>query len=218
VSQVENCSETLHTINVGKLGFQEKDVTAGESALIIDAFAFARQGKEASGTLPIGRLVRLLEELPQQPEAEAGGSPGEASGLVAWSVQGRQDSAGQEFLRLHVKAGPTLVCQRCLTPFVYPIDSESVIQLVLSADDLDSDVLADEPDDEDFVADLPEKVIGSHRFDLLAQIEDELLLSIPYVPKHDVCPGARPEPEVEAETFQKPPSPFAVLEKLKQKV
>jgi uncharacterized protein len=216
-------------------------VTAGESALIIDAFAFARQGKEASGTLAIGRLVRLLEELPQQPlsqqplsqqplpqqaEAEDGGNrgdnpagnPGEASGLVTWSVQGRQDSAGQDFLRLHVKASPTLVCQRCLTPFVYPIDSESVMQLVLSADDLDSDVLGDEPDDEDFVADLPEKVIGSHRFDLLAQIEDELLLSIPYVPKHDVCPGARPEPEVEAETFQKPPSPFAVLEKLKQKV
>jgi uncharacterized protein len=189
-------------------------VTAGESALIIDAFAFARQGKELKGTLPIGRLVRLLEELPEQPDRDAAGD----AGLVTWAVQGRQDSAGQELLRLHVKASPTLVCQRCLTPFVYPIDSESVIQLVISADDLDSDALVDEPDDEDFVTNLPEKVIGSHRFDLLAQIEDELLLSIPYVPKHDVCPGARPEPEVEAETFQKPPSPFAVLEKLKQKV
>jgi uncharacterized protein len=182
----------------------------------IDAFVFARQGKEASGTVVMTRLLRFLEELPEQHDDEQGD--------VTWSVRGRMDNAGQLFLNLHVTATPTLICQRCLASFAFPIDSHSVMQLVKSEADLDNDILVDEPDDEEFVADLPEKVVGSHRFDLLTQIEDELLLSIPYVPKHDICPGARSEPgaetppEAEAETSLKRPSPFAVLEKLKQKV
>ena len=44
--------------------------------------------------------------------------------------------------------------------------------------------------DKGFAPDQPEKVVGAHHFDLLAQIEDELILSVPYVPKHDVCPRA----------------------------
>lgn len=64
----------------------------------------------------------------------------------------------------------------------------------------------------------PEKVVGSHHFDLLAQIEDELILSVPYVPKHDVCPGAQAkDSEASQEPVVKRPSPFAVLEQLKHK-
>ena len=33
-------------------------------------------------------------------------------------------------------------------------------------------------------------VLGSRRFDLLALLEDELLLAMPYAPKHDACPPA----------------------------
>lgn len=179
---------------------------------IIDAFAFAREEKTAQGSLSMAHFERLLEELPAQPNDDAG--------VANWSVQGRLDSAGQSFLRLRVQASPTLVCQRCLMPFTHVIDSEGVMQLVKTAIDLDSDVVSEEPDDDEdaYEAELPEKVVGSHRFDLLVQIEDELLLSIPYVPKHDVCPGARPDPEAETETLLKRPSPFAVLEKLKQQV
>jgi uncharacterized protein len=110
---------------------------------------------------------------------------------------------------------------------VYPIDSEVLLQLVKSEADLDDDTSYGDQSDEDdedgegkgFVSNLPEKVVGSHHFDLLAQIEDELILSVPYVPKHDVCPGAQANageasPE---EPAVKRPSPFAVLEQLKHK-
>ena len=97
-----------------------------------------------------------------------------------------------------------MICQRCNAPFAYLVDSQTLLHLVKSEDDLDDGFSAsgqgDGEDDEDddgeegqgFAPDQPEKVVGSHHFDLLAQIEDELILSVPYVPKHDVCPARRP--------------------------
>ncbi|MNX03113.1 hypothetical protein D3C86_326820 [compost metagenome] len=194
----------------------------------IDAFAFARLGRQAQGSVALARLVRVVEGLPDQPQGEAG--------LVAWSVQGEEGKTGfllgQPLLHLHVQANPVVICQRCNAPFVYPVDSEVLLQLVKSEDDLDDGYSAaeqgdgDDQDDEDDEGEgrdsaphLPEKVVGSHHFDLLAQIEDELILSIPYVPKHDVCPGAQAKvSEVpQEEPAVKRPSPFAVLEQLKHK-
>jgi len=203
------------------------DAKPAVDAKRIDAFAFARLGKEAHGAVPLVRLARFVDGLPEQPAGEAG--------LVHWSVRGEEGKsgllAGQPLLHLHVRANPVVVCQRCNVPFAYPVDSEVLLQLVKSEDDLDDGFATgehaggfDDEDDEDeegkgFVSNLPEKVVGSHHFDLLAQIEDELILSVPYVPKHDVCPGAQANageasPE---EPAVKRPSPFAVLEQLKHK-
>ncbi|WP_253904520.1 YceD family protein [Bordetella trematum] len=194
-------------------------------AMVVDAFAMARQGSEAHGEIPLARLVRFMDGLPEQGAGDAG--------MLRWSVRGEIGRgtgktgaviSGQPLLNLHVAATPVLVCQRCGEPFVYPIDSTAVLQLVESEDDLDDD-LADlqEAQEEglDFATDVPEKVVGSHRFDLLAQIEDELILSIPYVPRHEVCPGHAEQKAVsDADTpaeESKRPSPFAVLEQLKRK-
>jgi uncharacterized protein len=208
------------------------EVTAGAVAADItdvkriDAFAFARLGKQAQGSIALARLVRVVEGLPDQPLGEAG--------LVKWSVRGEEGKTGlllgQPLLHLHVQANPVVVCQRCNAPFAYPVDSEVLLQLVKSEDDLDDGYSAAEQgdgyDDEDDEGEgrnsaphVPEKVVGSHHFDLLAQIEDELILSVPYVPKHDVCPGAQAKvSEVpQEEPAVKRPSPFAVLEQLKQK-
>jgi uncharacterized protein len=180
-------------------------------------------GKEAHGTIPLVRLSRAVDGLPEQPLGDAG--------LVTWSVRGEMGKSGlllgRPLLHVHVQANPVVVCQRCNAPFVYPIDSEVLLQLVKSEADLDDDTSYGDQSDEDdedgegkgFVSNLPEKVVGSHHFDLLAQIEDELILSVPYVPKHDVCPGAQANageasPE---EPAVKRPSPFAVLEQLKHK-
>ncbi|MGE8655259.1 MAG: YceD family protein [Achromobacter sp.] len=200
----------------------------------IDAFAFAHSGKEAQGTIPLVRLTRAVDGLPEQPAGDAG--------LVTWSVRGEMGKTGllhgQPLLRIHVRANPVVVCQRCNEPFAYPVDSEVLLQLVKSEADLDDGsshgdhAAGFDDEDEDggdggeaasagngFVSNQPEKVVGSHHFDLLAQIEDELILSVPYVPKHDVCPGAQANageapPE---EPAVKRPSPFAVLEQLKHK-
>lgn len=184
---------------------------------VVDAFALARQGGVVQGTVPLVRLSRAVEGLPEQPAGEAG--------LVRWSVQGETGkgvaktaiASGQPLLHLHVQAHPVVICQRCNIPFAFAVDSRAVLQLVKSEDELDDDLSFDTQDPED--ADLlPEKVVGSHRFDLLAQVEDELILSIPFVPKHPVCPGAQAEDgDAQHALATKRPSPFAVLEQLKRK-
>ena len=203
----------------------------------IDVFALANKGGlvESKGGLVQGetalaRFLRLCEGLPEQ------------NGLAVWQVQGSIGQgtgktgviSGQPLLHLHVRADLLLDCQRCGQPFAFPVDAQAALQLVESEADLDDELgVLQEEDDEDSFSDdedegdenaaadpsagYPEKVVGSRHFDLLAQIEDELILNVPYVPRHDVCPGAQASAAAEQEPAERRPSPFAVLEQLKRK-
>jgi uncharacterized protein len=91
-----------------------------------------------------------------------------------------------------------------------------VFELVVRESDLDQGDL------EDNDIDAPEKIMGSPTFNLLDLVEDEMILEVPYVPRHDTCPesvgGAETEAQAadSAEEVQRP-SPFAVLGQLKIK-
>lgn len=175
---------------------------------VVDAYAFARHGDQRSGSIELEDLVRAVDDLPEQPEGEAG--------MVHWSVRGERDAVGLFYLRLNVRANPVLECQRCMQLFTYPIDSEVVLQLVNSPEKLEVDV----SDEEELDENAPEKVLGTQRFNLLEQVEDELVLCIPYVPKHDSCvdvASLAPEPDAAFEESQLRPSPFADLARLKDK-
>ena len=197
----------------------------------IDVFALAKNGSLMEGETALVRFLRLCEDLPEQ------------NGLAVWQVQGSIGQgtgktgviSGQPLLHLHVRADLLLDCQRGGQSFAFPVDAQAVLQLVESEADLDDElsVLQEEDedsfsgnededeDDENAAADpsggYPEKVVGSRHFDLLAQIEDELILNVPYVPRHDVCPGAQASAAAEQESAERRPSPFAVLEQLKRK-
>ena len=98
------------------------------------------------------------------------------------------------------------------------LDVHLVWQLVRSEADLETEDLPGQLLPEVGSMQAPEKVVGSGHFDLLSHIEDELILSVPYVPVHGVCPvgsyqTAPPKEGVDTRS----PSPFAVLEQLKQK-
>jgi uncharacterized protein len=57
-------------------------------------------------------------------------------------------------------------------------------------------------------------------FNLLELVEDELLMAMPPVAKHDVCPKAVKLQAVDADFAEEPtekPNPFAVLQQLKDK-
>ncbi|OWT77506.1 MULTISPECIES: DUF177 domain-containing protein [unclassified Achromobacter] len=193
------------------------------TGVFIDAFAFVRLGKQAEGKVPLARMLRAVEGLPQQQDGERG--------EVHWRLRGELGGTGEYLLKLQVQGSPMLVCQRCMEPFAFPIDAEVTLQLVRRESDLDEDSVfsgrdtEDDEGDEDMDEDgapgssaaAPEKVVGSHRFDVLAQVEDELILNIPYVPRHEVCPGTAGKADEEEPESVKRPSPFAVLEKLKQK-
>jgi uncharacterized protein len=185
----------------------------------VDIFALASRGEAWDGEVPLVRLLRLVEGLPEQ----RGQARWDARGAVGRGIGKTGVISGQPLVHLRVQADFTLECQRCGQLFTYPVDAENTLQLVQSEDDLDepdSEVLQESIEEKsgNFAENLPEKVVGSRHFDLLAQVEDELILNVPYVPRHEACPGTQASAgEASQEPVEKRPSPFAVLEQLKRK-
>jgi uncharacterized protein len=194
------------------------------AAYLIDAFEFVRQpGREAQGKVALEKLTRLANDLPPQ-VADA-----------SWHAKSERGPLGEPLIRLTIDADVVLECQRCLKNFTLPLHSEPVLHIVRTESQLDAgELVRDDEDDEDEVVsgDLPERVLGSARFNLLEQVEDELILCVPYVPRHEVCPDPivaslsgtgdtqDQQEQIDADEAadgaqDKRPSPFAVLAQLK---
>ena len=171
---------------------------SSDTVRYIDTSEFTRLGSGLSGQASLQGFHRFCEGLPEQG----------AGAVVNWSLKGSRTSGGQSFIQVALQGAPVLQCQRCMEPFVYPIDVVNRVEIVANESDLD-----DEDDDEEAV----ERMVGSRRFDVMSFIEDELILAVPYVPRHEVCPNgptlgqADPVPEQNTR-----PSPFSVLAQLKQ--
>ncbi len=161
------------------------------SAQTIDSFEFCRSAAQASGTTPVAEFKRLCADL------------ADASGEMRWSFQGGLHPEGDPQLTMDVAGTVRLVCQRCMAPFDYSLQSRSV--LVLAADEEQADAVEERLDDDSI-----DVIVGFKGMDLLMLVEDEALLSLPLSPRHDVCPG--PVQEVQQDKAE---SPFAVLRKLK---
>jgi uncharacterized protein len=138
----------------------------------LDVAALCRGSESVEGRAPLAGLPRLCDMLvlPQ------GDAPD-----VAWSAQGslraRPGAAAERWLRVRAEARVVLQCQRCLEPLPQGLQADRSILFVDSekeAERLDQEI-------EDDVLALPP------RFDLLEWIEDELMLALPLVPRHDAC-------------------------------
>jgi uncharacterized protein len=160
---------------------------------LIDAFKFSKLSERLEGKTAIAEMPRVAEVAQDQ------------QGSIAWSLQGGQHRLAYPQLTLKVSGTINLLCQRCLTPLAVEIDSESV--LVLAKDEARADEIEAQLDDDAIdVIPVPEEL------NLRDLVEDETLLSLPFAPKHDVCP----DQAVLADTVKnKKPSPFDVLKNLK---
>lgn len=168
----------------------------------LDLATFAAEAARLEGTWAGADLRRLAESqaLPQ----DAGAAD------VAWQCAGEQRPVSGQvpevWLQLRARTEVWLICQRCLQPLRQPLEVDRRLRFVRSeaeAETLDAE-------SEDDVLALP------HRLDLRELIEDELLLALPLVPRHDACGqplplGAAP-PASEAESTA---NPFALLQSLK---
>lgn len=166
----------------------------------VDTWGLARLGQGHQGEAPLTEFTRLLDGLPQQAERK-----------VSWTLVGETDSLQRCFLTLRANAVVTLECQRCLTEFDLPLRVETRLQLVETEAEIEAE--DEEIGEED--PDSPDQVVGSAYFDVLSLVEDELILALPYVPKHEVCPSLPKELDSEGGDADRP-SPFAVLAKLKK--
>lgn len=164
-------------------------------ALVIDAFEFCRRKEHREGNVEIRDLARLSQEL------------ADTTGVLQWSLQGGIDKLGNFRLQVSVAGGVRLMCDRCLTPLDFAIDTKSVLVLAkdeTSADELEQLLADDELD----------VIVGSAALDVMTLVEDDALLALPLAPRHASCPESAAVSKLKN---TKAGSPFDVLQKLKDK-
>lgn len=112
----------------------------------------------------------------------------------------------QAWLHLEAKAVVPLTCQRCLDEALIPLEVDRWFRF---EKDEDSAAAQDEWSEEDVLA-------MDQDLDVLALIEDELLMSIPMIPSHERCPTEvklQDQDSLGMDAEEKA-HPFAVLSKL----
>jgi uncharacterized protein len=166
----------------------------------LDVAAFASNHGSLEGSWPLDSLARLAGST--VPLADGGDDP------VRWKAEGTLapllGAGRQPALRLRAEAAVGLECQRCLQRMVVPLAVDQRLFFVAGEEaaaaldaESDDDVLALEP-----------------ALDLKSLVEDELLLALPLVPRHEVCPEPLPvEPETEVPASA---HPFAALAAFKR--
>ncbi|MFN7086777.1 MAG: YceD family protein [Burkholderiales bacterium] len=88
-------------------------------------------------------------------------------------------------LRLQIDGPLHLRCQRCLGRLDYPLHLTNTLRLVEKGEKLDETLI--DPEDDDCVE-------ASDELDVLALVEDEILLSLPFSPRHEeACCGILPQ-------------------------
>jgi uncharacterized protein len=166
----------------------------------IDVKAFAKAQTHLTGQTPLSQFERLSQDC-----------VGDVRGEVVWSVQGSMQpaSAGTESVWLHVSATASvpLICQRCLSKVDLALNVDQDFRFV--ADEATA-LAEDDESDEDLL-------VLSRDFDVLALIEDELLMAMPIVPMHETCESEHaPTSDGSAsDVLEEKPHPFAVLRGLK---
>ncbi len=157
----------------------------------IDSPDFARNGRELRGELALAEMPRLRDML------------ADTEGKVSYFVCGYQDKSGKPMLEVTMDGSCQLICQRCLSGFTYPVH---LVSRLLLAQEGELEVSSAEDDELD-------SILADKHLDVLALLEEEMLLSLPFAPKHP--PGAC---QFAAKSLDQSENPaFAVLAGLKDK-
>jgi uncharacterized protein len=171
----------------------------------LDVEAFAKEGANLEGRWPLAQLDRLADSAVPDPDADPASERD-----VVWSVRGelRALRGGDSQIWLHLKANTELPleCQRCLRPVMTAVQAERNF-LFVRGEDAAAQLDADSEDD---------VLALSRALDLRELIEDELLLALPLVPRHEVCESPLPMSAGDEVATDDPPHPFAALASLKR--
>ncbi|WP_077036787.1 DUF177 domain-containing protein [Pelomonas sp. KK5] len=172
----------------------------------LDVENFVKDEAELAGAWPAASLERLADAA--APEQPATGWP-----AVNWSLKGelreQRRAEPQLWMQVEADAEVQLTCQRCLKPVPERVEVSRWFHFVGTEDE----AATLDADSEDDVLALP------RHLDARELIEDELLLGLPLVPRHEECPeplAAPAESDEEEEPFDERPNPFAKLAALKK--
>ncbi len=155
----------------------------------------ARRGERVSGRTSVAGMSRLLESLYSD------------TGEVSVDLRFHRDEEGHDRITGTLHGTLELVCQRCLGPLRFDVDSEVRLELASREDE------AARPEE-----DYEGLLVSGERVSLRSVIEDELMLALPAYPRHTegacrVAAQYRPSPDAGAAERQRP---FGVLARLKR--
>ena len=164
----------------------------------LDIQAFARSETTLEGHEPLARYSRLVQDITGEPDGRT----------VNWKATGEwrepAGSVAQPWLHLSGETSLPMTCQRCLTPVDVRVAFETDFRFVAD------EHIAEAEDDES-----EEDLLVSRRdFPLNELIEDELLLAMPPVLLHEVCPVELPTSIEDADfaaAEEERGHPFAIL-------
>ncbi len=131
----------------------------------IDGLAFARNSAVLEGRLGLESLPRLAQS-------------GCAASVIDFVLTGEINERGRPGLSLLVDGSVRLECQRCMGSLDLPLHLEAHLQLASSEAEMAA------ADDE------VEHVLAGREMNVAALVEDEVLLALPMVPKHERCSAA----------------------------
>lgn len=156
---------------------------------LLDPFEFAEKNRRTKGTLALSGMDRLRDAILNPDAAATIDLEFKREGRIA-AITGRID------------VDLVLRCQCCLEPLDWPVRGAVNLAVVRSIDE--AMLLSEEF--EPLVVEVDQAVA------LADIVQDELLLALPDVPRHEI-PCRPPQPTVAAEAAK---NPFAVLAQLKK--
>lgn len=127
-----------------------------------DAFRLARDRAQLEGDVDAVTLPRIADRLVED------------RAPLHWRIRGIADPLGRPALALDVEGVLPLECQRCLGAYHWPVDQHA--EVLLARDAAEVARLDNESD--------LEVVLASAPVDPLELVEDELVLSVPFAPRH----------------------------------
>jgi uncharacterized protein len=168
--------------------------------------ALAQDGVALTETTLLQNMERVAKETQGlQPDS-----------VAKWQARAelRPRAGAEDDVWLHLAAQATvpLTCQRCMGVVETPVEVDQWYRFVATEDIA---MAEDDQSEEDLLVMEPQ-------FDLLAVLEDELLMALPLVPMHEQCPVMPKLQAGEADVAGdldsgKKPNPFGILAQLKAK-
>ena len=155
----------------------------------IDPWRVSEQGLSYTGVAELIDFPRLAPLLIRQ------------QGSVGYAFRLSRDGLGRPLIEGHAETTLWQTCQRCSQPVAITVDSDFQLVVVEGLDEAAALNDAFDP----LMAD-------DEKINLLDLLEDELLLSLPVVARHEECHAWQYDEPISAEERE---NPFRILQKLK---
>ena len=135
--------------------------------IVVNSLEFSRNAKVLRGKIATANLYRLRDCLHS------------ADGVIEYELSGAVDPEGKSLLHLVIKGKLYLKCQRCLEALEHDVDPVSDLLLIENQQEFP------EITEENEAVDC---ILAETELDVLALLEDEIVLNLPISPRHETGP------------------------------